>query len=70
LPSQLFKEELRTNKDRGREVQGGVDEAQRGQEEKEGSGIGSRCRGGVLGVGNDDGWGPNDRAADAPPSHF
>jgi len=47
-----------------------VDEAQRGRKEKEGGGIGSRGRGGVLGVGNDDGWGPNDCAADAPPSHF
>ena len=47
-----------------------MDEAQLGREEKEGSGIDSRGRGGVLGVGVDDGWGPNDRAADAPPSHF
>jgi len=47
-----------------------VDEAQRGREEKEGGGIGSRGRGGVLGVGDDNGWGPNDRAADAPPSRF
>ena len=51
-------------------VQGGGDKAQRGREEKEGGGIGSRGRGGVLGVGDDDGWGPNDRAADAPPSRF
>jgi len=55
------------NEDRGWEVQFGVDEAQRGREEKEGSGIGSRGRGGVLGAGDVDGWGPNDRAADAPP---
>ena len=47
-----------------------MDEAQRGQEEKEGGGIGSRGRGGVLGVGNGDGWGPNDHKADAPPSCF
>jgi len=52
------------------EVQGGVDEAQRGREEKEGGGIGSQDRGGVLGSGDDDGWGLNDRAADAPPSRF
>ena len=37
----LFKEELRTNEDRGWEVQGGVDEAQCGREEKEGGSIGS-----------------------------
>ena len=47
-----------------------MDEAQRGREEKEGGGIGSRGRGGVLGVGDDNGWGPNDRTADAPPSRF
>ena len=47
-----------------------MDEAQRGREEKEGGGIGSRGRGGVLGVGDDDGWGPNDRTADAPLSRF
>ena len=58
------------NEDRGREVQGRMDEAQRGREEKEGGGIGSQGRGGVLGVGNDNGWGPNDRTADAPPSRF
>jgi len=52
------------------EVQGGVDEAQRGREEKEGGSIGSRGRGGVLGAGDDDGWGLNDRTADAPPSRF
>ena len=61
MPSQLFEEELRTNKDRGREVQGGVDEAQRGWEEKEGGGIGSRGRGGVLGV---------ETTTAAPPSCF
>jgi len=59
-----------TNKGRGREVQGGVDEAQCSREEKEGGGIGSRGRGEVLGAVDDDGWGPNDRAADAPPSAF
>jgi hypothetical protein len=47
------------------EVQGGVDEAQRGREQKDGGGIGSRGRGGVLGVGDNNGWGLNDRAADA-----
>ena len=61
---------FRMNEGRGREVQGRVDKAQRGREEKEGGGIGSRGRGGVLGVGGDDGWGPNNRAADAPPSRF
>jgi hypothetical protein len=49
------------------EVQGGVDEAQRGWEEKEGGGIGSRGRGGVLGASNDNGWGLNDRAQRMPP---
>jgi len=52
------------------EVQGGVDKAQRGREEKEGGSIGSRGRGGVLGAGDDDGWGLNDRAADDPPLCF
>ena len=51
----LFEEEPGTNEDRGPEVQGGVDEAQRGQEEKEGGGIGSQGRGGVLGAGDIDG---------------
>ncbi len=70
MPSRLFEEELRTNEDQGREVQGGLDEAQHGREEEEGCGIGSQGRGGVLGVGDDNGWGPNDRAADAPSSRF
>jgi hypothetical protein len=61
---------MNKNKDQGREVQGGVDEAQCGREEKEGSGIGSRGRGGVLGAGDVDGWGPENCAADAPPSCF
>ena len=61
---------FRTNKGRGREVQGGVGKAQRSRKEKEGGGIGSRGRGEVLGAVDDDGWGPNDRAADAPPSAF
>ena len=56
MPSRLFEEELRANEDQGWEVQGRVDEAQRRREEKEGGGIGSRGRGGVLGVGDDDGW--------------
>jgi len=47
-----------------------VDKAQRGRVEKEGGGMGSPGRGGVLGVGDDVGWGPNDRAADAPPMRF
>ena len=47
-----------------------MDEAQRGREEKDGGGIGSRGRGGVLGAGDVDGWGPEDCAADAPPSCF
>ena len=58
------------NEDRGQEVQGGVDEAQHGRKEKEGGGIGSRGRGGVLGAGDIDGWGPNNCAADAPLSRF
>ena len=49
------------------EVQDWVDEAQRGREEKEGGGIGSRGRGGFLGAGDDNGRGLNDRSADAPP---
>jgi hypothetical protein len=61
---------FRMNEGRGREVQGRVDEAQCWREEKEGGGIGSRGRGGVLGAGDDDGWGPNDCAVDAPPSAF
>ena len=47
-----------------------MDKAQRGREEKEGGGIGSRGTGGVLGVGDDDGWGLNNHARDAPPSRF
>ena len=47
-----------------------MDEAYCGREEKEGGGIGSQGKGGVLGAGDNDGWGPNDRTADAPPSRF
>ena len=71
MPSQLVEEELRrTNKDCGREEQGGVNEAGRGWEEEEGVGIGNRGRGGVPGAGNNNSRGPNDCAADAPPSRF
>ena len=60
---------------RGRKVQGGVDEAQRGREEEEGESVGSPAWDGVPGassgaVGDGDGRGPDDCAADAPPSRF
>ncbi len=43
----LFEEELRTNDDRGREVQGGVDKAQCGREEKEGAALAAKAEGGA-----------------------
>ena len=56
------------------EVQGGVKEAWRGREEEEGGSVGGwdpdgdKGRGASLGVaGDSDGWGPDDRASDAPP---
>jgi hypothetical protein len=52
-----------------------MDKAQRGCEEEEGGSIGGRAWDGVSGAssdaaGNGDGRGPDERAADAPPSHF
>ena len=68
------------DKYRGWKVQGGVDEAQRMQEEEEGESVGGRDRNGVPRAGGggrarsagdgDAWWGPDDRAADAPPSRF
>jgi hypothetical protein len=65
------------DEDRGREVHGGVDEAQRRREEEEGGSVGGRDpdrvpgAGASLGVvGDSDGWGPDDRTADAPPIAF
>jgi hypothetical protein len=63
------------DKYRGRKVQGGVDEAQRGREEEEGKSVGGRAWDGVPGassgaVDDGDGQGPDDRATDAPPSRF
>jgi hypothetical protein len=64
---------------RGRKVQGGVEEAQRGQEEEEGGSGGGWARDGVPGAGGELGRGGHrwpgtgrldDRAADAPPSRF
>jgi hypothetical protein len=48
------------DEDQGREVQGGVDEAQSGWEEEGGSGV----------AGDGDGRGPDNRGADAPPVAF
>jgi len=59
-----------------------VDEAQHRREEEEGESVGGRDRDGVPGTGSrgrgvssgaagdGDAWGPDDHAADAPPSHF
>ena len=63
------------DKYRGWKVQGGLDEAQRRREEEEGESVGGRDRDGVPGAssgaaGDGEAWGPDDRAADAPPSRF
>jgi hypothetical protein len=63
------------DKYRGRKVHGGLDEAQRGQEEEEGKSIGGRAWDGVPrassgAAGDGDGRGPDNRTADAPPSRF
>jgi hypothetical protein len=68
------------DKYRGWKVQGGVDEAQRMREEEDGECVGGRDRKGVPRAGGggrarlagkgDAWWGPDDRAADAPPSRF
>ena len=63
------------DKYQGWKVQGRVDKAQRGLEEEEGENFGGRARDGVLGAssgtaGDGDGWGPDKRAADDPPSQF
>ena len=52
-----------------------MDEAQRRREEEEGESVGGRDRDGVPGAssgaaGDGEAWGPDDRAADAPPSRF
>ena len=65
------------DKDRGREVQGGVDEAQRRGRKRwaaalvAGTRTGSQGRGASSGVAGDgNGRGPDDLAADAPPVTF
>ena len=65
------------DEDRGCEVQGGVDGAQRGREEEEGGSVGGqdpdrdKGQGASLDVaGDSNGWGPDDRVSDAPPIAF
>ena len=57
MPLGLFEVELRMNEDQGWEVQGGVDEAQRGREEEGGGSAGGRGPYGVPGEGNELGRG-------------
>ena len=59
-----------------------MDEAQHSREEEEGESVGGQDRDGIPGTGfrrrgassvaagDGDAWGPDDRAADAPPSRF